>query len=221
MGCTLSAPAGGEAGKPLLNLCTTTGQRRRGRSVRRTDAPLPTTVRLPPGTRARARQKQRLTAHHIGPAKSITGTAKTSQAQQAPWRRAMVYAQPRSRRSPGAGASGALPRNALTSQPPHPTCRAGEPDSSASRAFKEALMAKPRIAIIIGSTRDTRFGDKPAEMDLREGVAARRHRRGAGRSARLAPALLQRWRRTPGCRPRTRWASAGRRSSPSSTASSS
>jgi NAD(P)H-dependent FMN reductase len=32
-----------------------------------------------------------------------------------------------------------------------------------SRFQREALMAKPRIAIIIGSTRDTRFGDKPAK----------------------------------------------------------
>ena len=54
-------------------------------------------------------------------------------------------------------------RNALTSQPPPnlPRRRAGF--FRVSRFQREALMAKPRIAIIIGSTRDTRFGDKPAK----------------------------------------------------------
>ena len=54
------------------------------------------------------------------------------------------------------------------------------------------MTAKPRIAIIIGSTRPTRFADAPAQWILKQAQARGRHGRRAGRPARPSAALLRR-----------------------------
>ena len=51
---------------------------------------------------------------------------------------------------------------------------------------------KPRIALIIGSTRPTRFADKPAQWDAQASPDPGRHGRGSGGSSRSPPAVLRR-----------------------------
>ena len=82
-------------------------------------------------------------------------------------------------------------------------------------------MSKPKIGIIIGSTRADRFGDKPAEW-IAEIAKARGDLDVEIVDLRDYPMpFFDEVARRPMRRRRTRWRSAGRRRSPSSTASSS
>ena len=53
-------------------------------------------------------------------------------------------------------------------------------------------MSKPKIAIVVGSTRATRFADTPAEWIAKIAKIARRHRGRDRRPARLSAAVLRR-----------------------------
>ena len=67
-----------------------------------------------------------------------------------------------------------------------------ELDSSVYSIQQDRIMARPRIALIIGSTRKTRFADKPAQWMLAQMQAQRRSGRRTGRSSRLRPAAVRR-----------------------------
>ena len=55
-------------------------------------------------------------------------------------------------------------------------------------------MSKPKIAVVIGSTRANRFGDKPADWIAKHSKGARRSRHRNRRPARLSAAVLRRGR---------------------------